>query len=618
MLSTKLIAGVSAYLNQDTFYEGDIITLNIESTINNNAKPDLSVLSKDFNVLGTSTNSQINIFNGKRSFKKTWSIELQPKQKGSLQIPVISVGNEKTQPLSIQVTTLPPEIKAETSKHVFIETSVGINGNETYVQQQIPYMVKLYFDSSMQSGEISQPSVENAVVEELTDGKRYSVIRGGKKFNVVEKHFTISPEKSGKLHIPATTVNGRITLANNQATQRHRLDNTDTLNKFFGQFGNDPFFNDPFFTDSFGPDFFKRHSAAPSKPFSIQSKSIDINVLPVPKSFAGSAWLPAEELSIRDSWALSPPELKVGEPVTRTLVVRAKGLGGSQIPTIDLKKPEGIKIYPGQPTSKTHTDGVTLIGRQYFDVTYIPQKSGKLTIPEIKIDWWNVKTKKQETVTLPAWHLNVAPGVLNDTDSDTQNSSEQESPKAAIEKSSVLSSAQASALKNNQQDKNNTASDSTSNFWSWKKTALLSLVLITLIVVFYGAKHYQKSRAPQAKQKNKYADIKTLKREALQACDNNNKQAAAKALLKLAQAQWNNDNIQSLGTLISHFGSFSEKEVDAIKELEESLYSPTAQNSQQWKGDTLKAVIKAILENSLTDKTSSTDKATVLKPLYPA
>jgi len=604
------MAGVSAYLNQDTFYEGDNITLNIESTVNGDAKPDLSVLNKDFNILGTSTSSQINIFNGKRSFKKTWSVQLQPKHKGSLQIPAIPVGNEKTQPLKIKVSTLPPEIKAETSKHVFLETSVGINGNETYVQQQIPYMVKLYFDSSMQSGEISQPSVENAVVEELTDGKRYSVIRGGKKFNVVEKHFTISPEKSGKLHIPATTVNGRITIANNQATQqRQRLDNTDTLNKFFGQFGNDPFFNDPFFTDSFGSDFFKRHSAAPSKPFSIQSKAIDVNVLPVPKSFTGSAWLPAEELSIRDSWTRSPPELKVGEPVTRTLVVRAKGLGGSQIPTIDVKKPDGIKIYPGQPTSKTHTDGVTLIGRQYFDVTYIPQKSGKVTIPEIKIDWWNVKTKKQETVTLPAWHLNVAPGVLNDTDSDTQNSSKQESPKAATEKSS--------ALKDNQQDTNNAASDSTSNLWSWKKTALLSLVLMTLIAVFYGAKHYQKGRAPQAKQKNKNADLQALKRKALQACDNNDKQAAAKALLKLAQAHWNNDSIQSLGALISHFGNFSEKEVAAIKELEESLYSPTAQNSQQWKGDKLKAVIKTILENPLTDKSTSTDKATVLKPLYP-
>ena len=597
LLGNPVMADVSAHLNQNTFYEGDQITLNIESTMNTKAQPDLSVLEKNFRVLGTSTSSQINILNGKRSFKKMWIIELQPKQKGAIQIPAINIGNEKTQPLNIKIATLPPEIKAETSKHVFIETSVGISGNETYVQQQIPYTVKLYFDSAMQSGEISQPSVNNAVVEELIDGKRYEVMRAGKKFTVIEKHFTISPEKNGKLHIPATIVNGRIALSGGDSA---RMDETDMLNNFFSNFRNDPFFNDPFFKDSFGEDFFSRRSVGSSKPFSIKSQTIDINVLPVPKSFTGSAWLPAEELSIRDSWTRSPPALKVGEPVTRTLVLRAKGLGGSQIPTIDISKPNDIKIYPEQPTSKTHTDGITLIGRQYFDISYIPQKAGKITIPEIKVDWWNIKTKKQETVTLPAWQLNVAPGILSNTEAEEPLAiKDEEKPKMA--KPETVSETE---IEN--------ASTIISNSWIWKIAALMAILFLALATLFYMISSYRKRSLQHVKKP--YVNINALKTIALQACQENDKQAAAKAILKLAQAQWGDHSIQNLGALMLSLGKQSGNSaasVAVIKELEESLYSSS---SHQWNGANLKAVIKAGLQ---PEKVAPVTKTGALEPLYP-
>ena len=598
LLGNPVMADVSAHLNQNTFYEGDQITLNIESTMNTKAQPDLSVLEKNFRVLGTSTSSQINILNGKRSFKKMWIVELQPKQKGAIQIPAINIGNEKTQPLNIKIAALPPEIKAETSKHIFIETSVGISGNETYVQQQIPYTVKLYFDSAMQSGEISQPSVNNAVVEELTDGKRYKVMRAGKKFTVIEKHFTISPEKSGKLHIPATIVNGRIALSGGDSAQlRKRMDETDMLNKFFSNFRNDPFFNDPFFKDSFGEDFFSRRSRSvgPSKPFSIKSQTTDVNVLPVPKSFTGSAWLPAEELSIRDSWTRSPPELKVGEPITRSLVLRAKGLGGSQIPTIDVTKPKGIKIYPEQPTSKTHTDGITLIGRQYFDISYIPQKAGKITIPEIKVDWWNIKTKKQETVVVPAWQLNVASGILSNAEAEEPLSiRNEEQPKMA----------KAEALPETE-----TATTVSSNSWSWQIAALMAFLFLTLAALFYKINNYQKQSLQRIK--NPHVNIKALKITALQACQQNDNQAAAKAILKLAQAQWKDKSIQNLGVLALHLGKQSGKSVSIIKELEESLYS---QSSHQWNGAKLKTVIEAGLQ---PEQVALAAKTGALEPLYP-
>lgn len=586
VLNNLVSADVAAYLHQDTFYEGDPITLTLENTMKAKESPNLSVLEKDFTVLGTSTSSQINIFNGRQSFKQTWAVELQPKHKGITEIPAITIGNETTQPLTIKIVALPPEVKEEASKHIFIETSVGINGNETYVQQQIPYMVKFYFDSSVKSGEISQPSVENAVVEKLTDDKRYRVMRGGKRYSVVEKHFTISPEKSGTLHIPPTHVKGRIALSGGGSKKlRRRMGETDFLNKFFG--------NDPF-SDPFADDFLSgRRSRSLSQPFSIESKAVVVNVLPVPKSFTGSAWLPAEELNIIDGWTRSAPELKVGEPVTRRLVLRAKGLGGSQIPTIDVPKPEGIKIYPKQPTSETHTDGITLIGRQYFDISYIPQKEGVVTIPEIKVDWWNTKTKKQEAFTLPAWNLKVARGALGATDQTLAEETPIENNEKAPEASKIDVAAETALV----------VVDSK----RWKMPVYALLLILALAGLFYFFKKYYRRSSQQGRTKRGRQNLNALKITALQACNDNDKQAASKAVIKLVQAQWNDKAIQNLGALALHL----EEGVDVIKELEESLYSP---NSDSWNGTKLKNTIEAGLQ--IKQKAVDNDNE-ALEPLYP-
>lgn len=602
VLANPVLADISAYLNQNTFYEGDPITLYLENTMRTKASPDLSALENDFSVLGTSSNSQINIFNGKQTFKQTWSVELLAKHKGIAKIPAISIGNETTQALNIKIVALPAEVKEETSKHIFIETSVGISGKETYVQQQIPYMVKFYFDSSMQSGEINQPSVENAVVEKLGEDKRYKVRRGGKRFSVVEKHFTISPEKSGTLHIPATKVSGRITLSSkNKAQLRQNMDDTGALNKFLSNFRNDPFFNDPFFQDSLNDGFLnRRQNLGLSQPFTIESKTLDVNVLPVPKSFTGSAWLPAEELTIRDSWTHSAPELKVGEPVTRSLTLRAKGLGGSQIPTTVIPKPVGVKIYPEKPISKTHTDGITLIGRQYFDISYIPQKAGKITIPAINVDWWNIKTKKQETYTLPAWHLNVTPGTLANKEATTGDSSITNN----IENQNKTIQAETAQAKTAKED---SPIDITSSSWNWKIPAILLSLLLAIGGLLYAIKKYRNNPNKNAQKQTK-ANINNLKNDVFQACTNNNKQLAAKSILKLAQAQWDDSSIQSLGALISQL----ENGTKTIKELETSLYAP---KSDSWNGTELKSLIEKIGLQQKQSTQSITEG--VLAPLYP-
>ena len=575
-------ADSSAHVNQTTVYKGDPITLTVQ-TNTNSMRPNLESLQKDFNILSLSTSSQINITHNGRLLTKSWILTLQPKSMGELTIPALKVGNELTKPIQINIVALPPEIKAEADKHVRIEASVNTTNNETFVQQQIPYTIRITFDSSMISGEISSLNIKNAVVEQLGKDKQKNIVKAGKRLTVIEKHFVISPEKSGELIIPPITLTGRIALSGGDAPKlRRRLDETDMLNKFFGGFPSDSFFNDP---------FFKRRPSAPTKPFSISTKEIIINVLPVPAKSKG-AWLPAEALSIEDSWHRNPPELKVGEPVLRTLVLKAKGIAGSQIPEITLAKPDGIKTYIDRGKSETETDGKTLYGFQTFSITYIPSKSGAVTFPEVKVDWWNIKAKKQETFVLPKWSLNVAKGTLAEEETVTSQQEEVTQTKPVVE----------------EPEESNTETITDKPF-DWKIFLLSSLAV--LIVGFFTFWFIQRQKIIKTTKLQTIAtDIKPLKESVLEACENNDNHRAAKALLALIQAQWNNQNILNLGLLIKETQHQTDR--DVITHLEKSLYAP---NSHQWDGKALSALIKkGIVQKNKTQRT----KNDALKPLYPA
>jgi hypothetical protein len=59
------MAGVRASFDRPTVYEGDTVTLTIEvDGAKPGGEPDLSPLAQAFDVLGTSTGSQISIING--------------------------------------------------------------------------------------------------------------------------------------------------------------------------------------------------------------------------------------------------------------------------------------------------------------------------------------------------------------------------------------------------------------------------------------------------------------------------------------------------------------------------------------------------------------------------
>ena len=160
--SVPALADVQARLDRNRVYEGDPVLLTIETDGQQSGRPDLAALDKDFRILGTNTSSEVSIINGRRSDKTSWNVQLEPRRLGTLHIPPINIGSEQTSALELEVSAVPEQVATRQSEHAFIEVETDPKGERVYVQQQIPYTVRLYYDGQILNGELQAPQPEQA------------------------------------------------------------------------------------------------------------------------------------------------------------------------------------------------------------------------------------------------------------------------------------------------------------------------------------------------------------------------------------------------------------------------------------------------------------------------
>jgi hypothetical protein len=593
-------ASVRATLDRDTVYAGDTVTLTIESDGQQSGlQPDLAPLENDFDVLGTSTSTQVSILNGRRSDKTRWQVQLQPRHTGPLRIPSLGIGGQQTAPLDLKITEAPQHATMQADRHIFVEAEVNSAGKQTYVQQQIPYTVRLYYDGRLQEGELSAPKPQNAVVEQLGEDTSFSTVHNGLQYNVIERHYVISPEKSGSLYIPPATFRGRIAVPQ----PRKRNSQPGSLMEEF--LGNSPFANNPFFNNSpLNSGFFGGHSG---KPVAARSRPVTIDIKPRPAT-ASHNWLPAEAVTLSDSWTENPPQFKAGEPVSRTVAIQTKGLSGSQIPQPDIAAPANARLYPDTPQQESRTDGKTIYGVRTQTLTYIPDAQGTLDVPALTLNWWDTRHDKAASTTLPAWQFKVLPGAAGKT------SAAQTRPRSPAAPQSSPASQASEAMQAEMEDGLPGTLPGVIKA-NWLRLVIGGGLLLALLGVMM-ARHTKQRRqitapnsAKQVPQATHHTGPKhkSALRDLEKACKANDQHAAARALLSLGHAHWPDEPPYSLDALAARIDTGQKQ----LRELERSLY---AVDASPWNGTALWDKFRHGLQKK---KMAKHDQDDGLNPLYP-
>lgn len=549
-------AALTASVDRTMISKNDIIQLTIRSDKGPLEQTDFTALEKNFSIINKRRSNQISIINGDKQATYDLTLALLPKLVGTLTIPAFKRQGESSQPIQVEVSKGSIDPKQSHPK-VFFDNQV--NKQEIYVQEQLLYTLRLFHAVGLSEAQITPLDVKNAVFEPVGDQKKYQTVIDGIRYSVVEKQYAIFPEKSGQLILPELIFTGRAISIHN--SYNNRINNSQFLDA--------------------------------NRYIRSRSASYVINVLPKPASYPTSEiWLPTPALYINDSWDNNLPNLKVGEPVTRTLTLSAENLTAAQLPDLKLPTTTQFKIYPDQAKSEDRHTANGLMGHRSFSTAIVPSETGTIKFPAIKVTWWNTNSKKIEESIVPAKILTVLPST------QVNNSNQQFN--------TVLNSASAQRVTAPQ------VNATSSGLWPII-SLIFALLWLGTAYLWWRAKQTTNSKGPSESpslqtSQNARAAHKTFKKT----CLKGNAKIARQSLLDWFSLNHADQKNQQLKDIIQFYQD--EELTHLIQELETHLYG-YAQSTNTWHG---MALLKALEHLEKVGKQQKKNNHEVkLKPLYP-
>lgn len=374
VLTSLCNAEVSLSLSSDAITPSQTVRLTLSLTGQSAQvpQPDLSGVENDFEILNRSQSQSISIINGHTERETRLVYTLLPKRAGTLTIPAIKLGQAETSPRTIQVSnTAEPkkQDKALSAPTVFLE--IDLSRKEVFVQSQLRYRVRLYYAENIMNGTLTDPSVSQANILRMPQDKNYQKKYKGRLYQVLERDYTIFPEKSGQLLIKGPTFSG---LKSEQ----------DSLMDQF----------DPFYSTN-------------KVPVRLFGDNKTLTVKPIPSHIQPNEWLPATRVDISDDWEL-PKQMEVGQPIQRTIHLKVHGSTQAQLPELNHIKSDHFKVYADDAKTQNISEEDAIVAEKTQRFTYIPTKAGPFTIPDTVIRWWNIDSNQPETTTLSGKQFKIS------------------------------------------------------------------------------------------------------------------------------------------------------------------------------------------------------------------
>lgn len=362
--------------------------------------PDISSLEKVFSVRSQSHSSRVTIINNRTSSSVSWHVTLIPKSPGTLTIPALSVNSDagtlKSQPIDIIAKKPLSVAKNSQNRAVFVDTK--ISKQTPYESEPVLLSVKLIASKNITNISLADFSVAHAITEQQGEAQVYEGVLQGRRVKIIEVRYLITPLQAGTMKIPALVFRGKMMSGKRQDS--------------FGMFGG--------FTTY--------------KPFAVAGEEVTLEVKA--PAVQMDPWLPLSSLKISEEWD-GEQTVKVGEPVTRKLIMIAEGVTGTALPNLEDQTPpnSSFKIYADKPATgeKIDADGKKITGWREESYTLIPQNPGTLTLPEIRVPWWDIKNERIAYAVVPTKTMDVKAGELQGqgavTDAGKQAVSEGAEPK---------------------------------------------------------------------------------------------------------------------------------------------------------------------------------------------
>jgi hypothetical protein len=545
---------LTASVDRDVLGLEETFTLVLRYDEQINTTPDYELLRKDFDILNTQSGTQMSIINGNMEASTEWKIALAPKRIGKLLIPSFTIDGAISDAIEMTI-----EGKSKSPKNTDNNVTVEVETSKdtSYVQEQIIVTLRLYTTVGLNGVDVQPLQVKDALVVNI-DEKQYQTKINGRPGAVVETRYAVFPQQSGELIIPSMLYQVSI-----NSGQR------DLWDRFYGNSQNNI--------------------------LRLRTDEQRINVLPAPASVSAGDWLPALNVSLSEHWSTSLDSLKIGEPITRSITIKADGLTAGQINPLQLAPIDGLTFYNDQAQTDDQKSANGVEGSRIETIAIVPTKAGHFTLPEIKLNWWDTKTNSIRTATLPAVSLTVG---LGDMSQLAAPANEIEEP------TSVDINTDLSTIEPQQ-----TVIQEKIPLWLYVTNALALLV-----AAFFALRFWQTKREIAAIYATERDDLNALNQNENEAWNNFKRTLAdkeltglRKALISWAQAYWKNESITSLQAIAAQ--THEPALADELRKLDEAIFSvhTTAPNTE---------ALLQLLANLRRNKHKKAADNNKLRPLY--
>jgi hypothetical protein len=398
-----------------------------------------------FTVVGGPNTSVSNSWaNGKRSYAKTYSYFLAPKQRGKFTIKqaIIEIGGEtyKTFPITITVTAAvdrpngPPDASDIASENIHLVAEVT-NGSP-YLNEAITVVYKLYV--SLETGVSNWREKDNPRYNDFwsqnIEIKGFDILKGmykGEEYRyVVLRKTVLYPQKTGKLKLEPLVLDISVELPSGRA-------------------------------DIFGRQIMTK------VPKTVTAGSRTINVKPLPEKGK-----PADFKGAVGDFSFSVKTTKSQLNATESLQAKIQVSGKGNLKLFELPKltvPSSLEVYEPEHEENVRTNLSGMQGSISDTYTIVPQYRGKYPVPSISFSFFDLKTERYKRITSDEIVIDVLEG-----------------PTAAIDNANAASNTKKTVRPNS----NTFAFIKTSSNWIntksesfFKSAGFWSLLLIPFLVI---------------------------------------------------------------------------------------------------------------------------------------
>ncbi len=355
-------ATVRASVDRSTVHDNESFTYTIRADGPVRGEPEIAPVSRQFDVLQSTSSSQIQIVNGQTSQTVEWQYQLMPKGAGDFTLPSVRVGDRQTNTVALRVVH--QQNAAGAPADIFMELEA--QPSNVYVQSELVLTLRLFTGVATGRATLTPPQIMGgeAIVEKLGEDSQYQTQRGGRDFVVHERRYAVFPQQAGPLTIGPATFEAMVI-----------------------------------------PD----RGFSRVQRFRSGTVAVDVRpAVPPPASLPDAVWLPARHVELSETWSDDSGQLEVGVPRTRKIVVEADGLLETQLPDLTIAQQSGIREYADQPDLGREATSDGFKSHRTVSFAVIAQVSGDVTLAPVRLPWWNVTTGRWEVAELPERTLHVA------------------------------------------------------------------------------------------------------------------------------------------------------------------------------------------------------------------